>query len=157
MGNCCAGAGASTARGARTHQNIEHVVDFFTFEGTYDAFVTHVYDGDTVHIQFVFEGKVRRVRCRLYGIDAPELAISKSDLDRDAKKELGLRAKNKLIEILQAANRRYYVIAEVQKEFDKYGRILAKLYIVRGNDIVDVSAEMIRTNNAKPYFGGKKE
>ena len=90
---------------------------------TYQAKLIEIIDGDTVDllIDLGFGVHVRE-RCRLYGIDAPEMPT-----------EAGKAAKAYLESLLGAATGELYVatrkMARKPKErTDKYGRYLAVLY-----------------------------
>ena len=115
----------------------------FSFDGkTFFARVASVYDGDTITILFYYRNELMKYSCRLYGIDTPELrggnkrSKHKARKSRDFLKQLIL---NKIIKV------------ECLK-FDKYGRILIKIWY-KGKNINEL---MITSSHAKKYFGGKK-
>lgn len=125
---------------------------------TYQAKLIDVIDGDTVDLlidlglsTFVKE------RCRLYGIDAPEMPS-----------ERGKIAKAYLESLLNAATGELFVATrkmtrKPKEKTDKYGRYLAVLY--DGGDAVDLgdlaesSLTMMTTsfNFAMVYHGHAKE
>lgn len=110
-----------------------------------------VYDGDTVHLAFVFGGMLYRWVCRLEGVDTPELRTS-----NEKEKEMGYMVKSKLEEKILGK-----VINVCCGEFDKYGRLLVKLYIPGVCD-EEVSSEcvnswLIENGYAYSYDGGKKK
>ena len=77
-------------------QRLENInpddVSFFSFDEieTY-AKVFDVYDGDSIKIVFIYKDIVYKYKCRIYGIDTPE--IQTKDL---VQKELGKKAKDYL-------------------------------------------------------------
>lgn len=128
----------------RLEKIIPENVPLFSFDGiqTY-AKIYDVYDGDSVKIIFEHNGKLIKYKCRLYGIDTPEIRT------RDKQeKELGFIARDFL---------RSCILDKVLKvdllEFDKYGRLLIKIYNKNNQSISDI---MIQQEYAKPYFGGTK-
>lgn len=101
------------------------------------------YDGDTI------TGIVRRynrniiIRCRIFGIDTPELRT------RDpTEKEAAIKAKEYIESLILDKIVGFEYLGE-----DKYGRILCKI-TVGGKDL---SSLMIQSGHAKEYMGGKKE
>ena len=110
------------------------------------AKVVHVYDGDTVHLVLPLPetNKLVKIKTRLYGIDTPEMRIHQ-------QKENALKAKERLIEMLQKTN---YMVNVKCGEFDKYGRVLVTLYSTEFsksfNDI------LIEEGLGYPYFGKTK-
>ena len=106
----------------------------------------HVYDGDTVQVVFPLQGILYRWSCRLSGVDTPELRTRNKNEKkygyevRDALREKIL---NKMIELHCG-------------EFDKYGRLLAKIYINQ-DDTVSVNKMMVENGHGYPYHGGNKK
>ena len=89
---------------------------------TYRAKLDRVVDGDTVDasIDLGFDVWVKK-RIRLHGVDTPE--VRTKDLE---EKRLGKIAKERLIEILAAAENKFLIISH---GLDKYGRCLGELFI----------------------------
>ena len=75
----------------------------------FNAFVTHISDGDTIKIEY--ENKT--IKVRLAGIDTPEL-----------KQEFGLEAKKALEE--KVLNKTVYIDGDKK---DRYGRLITDLKI----------------------------
>ena len=103
---------------------------------TYQAKLIEVIDGDTVDllIDLGFGVHVRE-RCRLYGIDAPEMPTAQ-----------GQAAKDYLESLLGAATGDLYVATrkmtrKPKEKTDKYGRYLAVLY----DNYHDVEADVDET------------
>ena len=99
---------------------------------TYAAKLLEVIDGDTVDlfIDLGFGVHVKE-RCRLYGIDAPEMPT-----------EAGKAAKAYLESLLGAATGELFVATrkmtrKPKEKTDKYGRYLAVLYV--GADSLDMN------------------
>ena len=128
---------------------------------TYAAKLIEVVDGDTVDllIDLGFGVHVKE-RCRLYGIDAPEMPT-----------EAGKIAKAYLESLIGAATGELYVATrkmtrKPKEKTDKYGRYLAVLYV--GADNLDinvrqdqaessVSAMSTSINSRMIYAGHAKE
>ena len=102
--------------------------------------VTRVVDGDTIKVACSeSQGNVR-----LVGFDTPETYQPRCD----AEKRLGQQAKGALEKLLRTA----YQIDLKRTGIDKYGRVLARVYI----DGVDIAKPMIAQGLAVPYDGGKR-
>ncbi len=128
--------------------------------------IIDIYDGDTVTIAILINNEIKSFKCRLFGIDTPEL---KGDTH-----ELGIRARNKCIEyitngnIILSPNIQYskenireicetnYTLINVEcGPFEKYGRLLVTLYTSSDNK-VSINQQLINHGFAKPYFGKTK-
>jgi endonuclease YncB( thermonuclease family) len=118
----------------------EFLVDYKT-----KAKVIGVHDGDTITVTFPFPETQRLFiwKCRIFGIDTPEL-VTKDPVE----KEHALIAKNYLYNLIFDKE-----IDITCKGFDKYGRTLI---ICVYND-VNISDDMISKKLGKPYFGKTKE
>ena len=124
---------------------------------TYQAKLFQVIDGDTVDllIDLGFGVHVRE-RCRLYGIDAPEMP---SEAGKAAKAYLELLIRAATGELFVATRK---MARRPKEKTDKYGRYLAVLY----DGYYDVEADVEETKiNAMPtsinsrmiYAGHAKE
>jgi micrococcal nuclease len=99
--------------------------------------VIDVYDGDTITIIGRVDGSYYQFKCRLRGIDTPEIRT------RDLKeKELGFAAKRELSDIILGKLVRLRNIG-----FEKYGRLLADVYL----DGMHINQHMIDSKFAIPY------
>lgn len=128
-------------------------VNFFTFNGyKCQVKIVDVYDGDTFTGIFQYKNDIIKYKFRCYGYDSPEMKPLKSIANRETIKERAIEAKNKFIEITNCE--RSFVTVEFG-EFDKYGRILAKVY--RKHDNLYVNDEMINQGFAVEYFGKTKK
>lgn len=101
--------------------------------------VIKVYDGDTITLGTILDNKAYRFSVRLRGIDCPEMRGPHQDQAKNARNELYNLVFHKMVTLQQI-------------EYDKYGRILADVYI----DSIHVNEWMIQKNLAVPYFGGKR-
>lgn len=126
-------------------------VPWFTLDGLFlRCKVVAVYDGDTVTIVFPFKGKAWREKCRLVGIDTPEIQTKNQD-----EKAAALRARDWLRgEIL---GRKLWVRCG---RWDKFGRLLGTLYR-DGNGASpplrpSINDELIAHGFAVAYDGGTK-
>ena len=133
------------------HEQLEKsdkTVEYFSFRN-YEclAKVVHIYDGDTVHLVLPLPDthKLVKIKARLYGIDTPEMRISE-------QKESALKAKERLIELLQKMN---YIVHVKCGEFDKYGRVLVTLYSTEfSKSLNDI---LIEEGHGYAYFGKTKK
>ena len=118
---------------------------------TYMCDLKYVTDGDTVRLSWVdlgFSMKLHNVAVRIAEIDTPESRINlKRYPERTAEKELGLKAKARLKELLVGDVRLQSL------ERDKYGRVLGHLFV----DGINVSDILIREGLACPYYGATKQ
>ena len=102
---------------------------------TYQAKLIEVIDGDTVDLLIDVGLEIhKRERCRLYGIDAPEMPT-----------EAGKAAKAYLESLIGAAKELYVATRKMtrkpKEKTDKYGRYLAVLY----DNYHDVEADVDET------------
>lgn len=123
----------------------------------------NVIDGDTIVCVLPVLGNFFKFNVRLRGIDTCELKSKDPSL-----REKALKARNFLITRLLNHPQRMEK-KETQKhlednvvvvylqcyEFDKYGRLLADVYLNAKNEF-SLSEELIREDLAYPYDGGKK-
>jgi endonuclease YncB( thermonuclease family) len=110
--------------------------------------VKAVYDGDTIDTKLTnLPVELQKVSIRILGIDTAELKTYKCP----AEKELAVKARSRLIELLSSTNNQM-VVKNIK--WDKYGgRIDGKVY---NNQGVDVGQVLISENLAHPYDGGTK-
>ena len=151
----------------------------FTFEGRLMYVrVVDVYDGDTITaIAETTPGQYHQLKFRLVGIDTPEMRRKpgQSDEDADAEKVGAVSARNHVIEMilgsvvynanreaLAASNSRDLIrklfeenvsIVEIEcGDFDKYGRVLGKIYIYIDKSRVCINSDLIAGGYAVPYL-----
>jgi micrococcal nuclease len=101
------------------------------------ALIVSVYDGDTINAIFPFNNVLYRWRCRLIGIDSPEL--KKVEI---SEKELALISRNYLRSVILDK-----IVDLDCNGFDKYGRILVNITI----DGINVNEDLIKNGYAKLY------
>ncbi|MBA4783653.1 MAG: thermonuclease family protein [Rhizobiales bacterium] len=91
----------------------------------YRAFITDVYDGDTItaNIDLGFRTGLSGIKLRLYGINAPEIRLTSGVTKED--KDAGLKARDWLSE--RILNRQVFIRTH-RDSTEKYGRFLAEVY-----------------------------
>ena len=140
-------------------QKLNKIVDtnsvpYFSFNGkTYIAKHCNIYDGDTFSVIFEYRGEMIKYRCRCIGYDCAEMKPKKSDPNRDQEKELAIKAKNRLEELLNKHESKLIKIECLN--FDKYGRLLVNVYNMI--DVKSINDIMIEEGHGKVYNGGTKE
>lgn len=115
--------------------------------------VVRVVDGDTIDFVTDRVPAVRGLfcyRCRLAGIDAPELHPSRALPGRDAEVAAARRAAERLGAVLGAADNMAFAAFQGS---DKYGRYLVRLSTPSGTD---VNGLLVAEGLARPYDGGTK-
>ena len=87
---------------------------------TYSAYVTGVYDGDTitVDIDLGFDIILKNQKIRLVGINAPEV--------RGITREDGIKSRNRLRELIL---KKKITLETIKDKKEKYGRFLGKIYL----------------------------
>lgn len=117
------------------------------------AKVVSVYDGDTCRVVIPFKGEFYKWNVRLDGYDTPEMRPSRSKPNRDAEIAAAKEAKKYLMSlIMESPNQIIYIKC---KDFDKYGRLLASIYI-HPDDNVSVNEIMVQKGHGYNYDGGTK-
>lgn len=82
----------------------------------YPAHLLKVVDGDTVHLEIDLGLETyRRIKCRLYGINAPEMSMAAGEL-----------AKKRLVELVLWE--RPLLVKTYKDRTEKYGRYLVEIY-----------------------------
>ena len=139
----------------KTLQNCDNSTpDFSLKEKKKMRKVVNIYDGDTCKVVFDVKGDIYRWNIRMEGYDTPEMRPSRNDPNRDAEKVAAIRAKNYLKSLIQKdENQLVYIECG---EFDKYGRLLGKIYVNK-NDTISVNEMMITNKYGYAYNGGTKE
>lgn len=115
---------------------------FFTLAGTRKALCVDVYDGDTATFVFAFPRKKYRFRVRLSGINCAEIRGGSAE-----EKAAAITARDALREKILGKE----VLLECGN-FDKYGRLLAKIRI----DGRDINEEMLQYGARYDGHGEKK-
>ncbi len=111
----------------------------------YLAKVISVYDGDTLNLSIdLGMGISYNARCRLEGLDTPELK-SKDASERQA----AAASRDSLLKLVEGKN----LLVKSMAKPDKYGRLLVRIWTEDGNCVNDT---MLSGGGALPYDGGKK-
>ena len=128
-------------------------MDCFSFNGqSFIGMATNVYDGDTLSIIFVYNGKPIKYRCRALGYDSPEIKPSLSNPNREQEKLLAIAAKKRFIDLLsKSPDKNVFIKCH---EFDKYGRLLVEIW--NQVDSQSINSIMVAEGHGKVYSGGKK-
>jgi len=111
-----------------------------------------VVDGDTVDgtIDLGFGISVKK-RIRLLGINAPETRLQrkiKDETARIAEKELGLRAKDKLSDMLH--DRKIIIQTKLDKT-GKFGRVLGTLLIEQSEEKLNINEFLLSKGYVRNY------
>ena len=117
---------------------------------TYRVEVLKIIDGDSVRLSVDagFGITLKNQSCRISAVDTPESRLNvKRYPERAKEKELGLKAKARLKELLEGE-----VILHCLKR-DKYGRLLGVLYA----DGKNVGERLVKEGLACHYDGGTKK
>lgn len=129
-------------------------LDYFTFYGQKIVVKPcNFYDGDTFSAIFNFNGQIIKYKCRCNGYDSAEMKPLKSNPNRDKEKELAKSAKDRFTQLALAHPSGLCLIE--CGHFDKYGRILVKVY--NGVNTESINDIMIKEGHGKPYDGGTKD
>lgn len=116
----------------------------FSLSGkVYDAKLFNFYDGDSFYMTILFHGDLVSFKCRLKGIDTPELRSSD-----DLEKRLAYQARDRAREL---ANGRVCRVS--CSGFEKYGRVLVSVVLENGESLAET---LLREKLAFAYDGKKK-
>jgi endonuclease YncB( thermonuclease family) len=121
----------------------------FSLEGAVIcAKVVQVYDGDTIHANFILHKEINRYCLRLKGYDSPEMKTKDP-----VEKEYATKCRD----ILRLLILDKVVMLECGK-MDKYGRILVdvKTYDANLKKVISVNDFMIKYHLGYPYQGKTK-
>ena len=104
--------------------------------------VIKIVDADTIDVSLDvgFESYVYK-RLRFLGIDTYEI--------RGDEREQGLIAKARLTEIIESADRLY--AQTIMDGEGKYGRVLAWLWIKKGDELTNVNIQLLEEGHGTPY------
>lgn len=129
-------------------------IKYFSFEGkVFYAKHCNIYDGDTFSVIFNYKGDLIKYKVRCMGYDCPEMKPLKTNEHRILEKELALKSKMRLEELLNKHETKLIKIECFQ--FDKYGRLLVKVWnMIDKKSVNDI---MIEEGHGKAYDGGTKE
>lgn len=113
----------------------------------YNAFVTRVVDGDTIHcdIDLGFGVVLKDQVFRFYGLNAPETKGATRQAGLDSKKFIENLLINKPI-----------IVVSIKDKKEKFGRYLAKIYVQESNGYVDVNNLLIEKKLAVKFMDDGK-
>lgn len=116
-------------------------MDNFNFY-LYKAFVTAVYDGDTitVDIDLGFNVTLHKQKIRLFGINTPEL--------RGEERVDGLISKEWLEKTILGKE---IILESIKDKSGKYGRILGIIHLNDSNNFININERLIELGLAKKY------
>jgi endonuclease YncB( thermonuclease family) len=147
---CCKKSDASILK----HLLEPEYIQCFSFIGqSFIGIPVNIYDGDTLSIVFVYNGKPVKYKCRALGYDSPEMKPLLTNPNRENEKTLAHAAKDRFIELLTKHPEKSIFIKCY--DFDKYGRLLVEIWNYVDKD--SINCIMINEGHGKPYDGGKKE
>lgn len=114
----------------------------------YNAVVTRVVDGDTIHcdIDLGFGVILKDQVFRFYGLNAPETKGSTRQAGLDSKKFI----ENLLIN-------KHIIVVSIKDKKEKYGRYLAKIYVQESNGYVDVNNLLLEKKLAVKFMDDVKD
>lgn len=147
----------------------------FTLHGsTLYGRLVEIVDGDTVNIVLHLFNNFYKYNVRLYGIDTCEIH-SKNETNRD----LGTKARDTVFELVcntydinhpslhsnvqnakhiinDTLDQHVVVVLVECLDFDKYGRLLANVFLINSNTKLSVSDYLLQHHLAYPYTGSTK-
>lgn len=140
-------------------EDVDKILQYASYENTKPFIppvrrgkVVKVYDGDTITVasHIPIEGEltnIYRFPVRLHGIDTAELK-SKSA----AEKELAKKSRDLMHGLV------YGKMVDLENvSTEKYGRLLADVYVTSGETRIHVNQWMLDHGHAKKYDGGTKD
>lgn len=124
----------------------------YKLEGYFNCKVVDVYDGDTVTIVLFNKLSFEKHKLRMYGYDSPEMKPKRDLPNRDQEISKAKQAKKYLSDLV--LNK---ILKFESMGYDKYGRLLGKLYIVNNCSKQEINQLMIDLGHGYPYYGGTKQ
>jgi endonuclease YncB( thermonuclease family) len=142
MGNCCSQTNIVPNLALAT---LENTTELTLVGQSMDVKVVDVHDGDTITLAFVLGSQIYHKSCRVAGVDCAEIRTKNKE-----EKALGFQA----TEFVKGLVLGKIVWAEFEHS-DKYGRLLATIYINRGGERLDKI--LISKGYGYEYHGEKKK
>ena len=151
-----------------------HDIDLYTLNNIKTTGkVVEIYDGDTCKIVLIINNQLMKMNCRLLGVDTPEMKPSLKKVDREEEIINAYRCRNRLMSLVTdlecpidnkwnkkdvkaRMDQNQKIITVECYEFDKYGRLLVKLWEDANSEIC-VNDCLVEEHYAKRYDGGKKD
>jgi len=141
----------------------EKIRDFSLGGERHLAVVTDVYDGDTLRVKFRRRGDIVQFKVRMLGYDSPEIRPPRKQFCAEAcrKREIaaGVVARNRIAALVLGK-----LVWVECGGWDKYGRLLAKLYLCTARKTLcgmlcvgeNVNQWMVSSGLGVPYGGGAR-
>jgi micrococcal nuclease len=109
----------------------------------YNALVTKVVDGDTIHcdIDLGFGVILKNQTFRFFGLNTPET--------KGSTREAGLKSKTFVENLLI---NKPIIIQSIKDKKEKYGRFLAKIYVQESNGWINVNDLIISKGLAEKFM-----
>jgi len=124
----------------------------YKLNGSFRAKVVDVYDGDTITIILFNKCGFEKHKLRMYGYDSPEIKPKLNIPNREDEIAKAKEAKKYLSDIVLNN-----IVEFESMGFDKYGRLLGKIYKIDFCSKVELNQLMIDNGHGYPYYGGKKQ
>ena len=132
----------------RQNNNLE----LYKLKGNYRCKVVDVYDGDTVTIVLLNKLGYEKHKLRMYGYDSPEMKPKLNHPNRDEEIRKAKEAKKYISDLI--LNK---IVEFESMGYDKYGRLLGKLYLLNCCSKVELNQLMIDKGHGYSYHGGTKK
>jgi endonuclease YncB( thermonuclease family) len=143
MGNCCSTVNITPNL---TLATLENTPELTLVSHKCEAKVVDVHDGDTITLAFILGGTIYHKSCRVAGVDCAEIRTKNKE-----EKKFGLEA----TEFVKGLVLNKIVWVEFTDKDDKYGRLLATIYPVRGGESLDKT--LVTRGYGYEYHGEKKK
>jgi len=138
-----------------------HVSKKFEYDTMLTAYITKVYDGDTITAKFYqFKTTICKESLRVYGIDTPEIK-PKYNKKCPYLEKLAANFVRDYVRSLVNNDRHAYI--KINTDKDKYQRPICDVYLCASessadnfNKCIHLNSHLIEKGYAVPYDGGKK-
>ena len=127
-------------------------LELYSLKGNFRAKVVDVYDGDTITIVIFNKFGFEKHKLRMYGYDSPEMKPKLHIENRDNIIYKAKQAKEFLSNLILNE-----IVEFESMGFDKYGRLLGKIFINNYCSRQDVNQLMLDSEFGYAYFGGTKK
>ena len=127
-------------------------LELYKLKGNFRCKVVDVYDGDTVTIVLYNKLGYEKHKLRMYGYDSPEMKPRLNSPNREEEIKKAKAAKQYLSDLV--LNK---IVKFESMGYDKYGRLLGKLYILNICSEQELNQLMIDLGHGYPYHGGTKK
>jgi endonuclease YncB( thermonuclease family) len=134
--------------------NLTDDVELFTLENKIvEAKIVRIYDGDTCFAVFYLNNQPVKFKIRMFGYDSPEMKPSLNLPNREKEIKKANLAKSELEKLV--LNK---IVRLECGDWDKYGRLLGKIYVKDSNNReIYVNEHMVVNGHGYSYFGGTKK